>query len=121
MIGAATTPKTKPKRRNFFGRPRGIAAHHDNAGLGIAFVQLPDRLPALGVPFVGDGAGVDEAEIRRLRIPRVAIADLHQALPHQLRLVLVDFAAERGRAENWHGGITRRPRSWRSSSPCSRG
>src|ERR1051325_224500 len=67
-----------------------ITTHDDDVGLWIALVQTPHRRAALGVPFHRHGAGVDDAQIRRLAVIGLAIAvDLERFLD-VLRLVLVD-------------------------------
>ena len=100
-------------------------------------------LPALGVALGRDRAGVDDAQVGRLVVGRVAIAGRGQRLAHELGLVLVDLAAERDGFERRHGGVRtacesgapgtrsrtsmasgRAPipapaRWWPTSSPCS--
>jgi hypothetical protein len=58
---------------NFVRRARRIATHHNNASVRIPFGELANRLAALGVAFVGDGARVDDADLRRFIVERITI------------------------------------------------
>ena len=68
------------QRGDFLRRPRGVAAHHDDLRAGILPRQPANRLPALGVAFVRHRAGVDDAQLGRLVVARVLVADAEQAL-----------------------------------------
>ena len=122
-------------------RARGVAAHHDDPRAGIAGGKLADRLAAFGVSLGGHGAGVDDAQIGRLAVGGIAIANAGERLAHEFGFVLVDFAAERdGARQRAIARVARRvllrviagtrpailvaviqpARSWPTSSLCSR-
>ena len=56
--------------------------------------QLPHDLPRLGISRAGDGARVDDAQVGRFVLVRLAIAVTREGLLDELRLVLVDLAAQ---------------------------
>ena len=91
------------QRGDFLRRPRGVAAHHDDPRSGISGGQLADRLPAFGVAFVRDRAGVDDAQIGGFAALGIAKADAGKRLADEFGFVLVDFAAERDGSERGHG------------------
>src|SRR4029079_4835883 len=69
---------------------------------GVLARKLPNQLPAFGVPFAGDRAGIDDAEIGNFPVAGVAVADPLQRFPDQFGLVLVDLATQGHRAERCH-------------------
>src|SRR5205807_35713 len=52
----------------------GVAAHDDEVGGRVGLVQSADELPALGVGLVGDGAGVDDAQVGGLALGGLDVA-----------------------------------------------
>jgi hypothetical protein len=90
--------------RHFVRAHLRVAAGDEDAGGGTPPLRAPDELPRLPIGAVGDGAGVDDVEIRLVleRDDRVP--------PFQTRLdnggiVLIDLAAER-RDGDAHGLVT---------------
>ena len=81
-----------------FGPQDGRAAGHDDAGARVAARNASDEAAGVGVGLVGDGAGVDHAEVGGFE-RRGAGA---QQLPHALGVVLVRLAAE-GLVVDLHG------------------
>lgn len=58
----------------------------------------PDNLSAFRIAITGDGASVDDAQIGgsvSVEMIGVFVTDTDQSLTHELRFVLIDFAAER--------------------------
>src|SRR5207237_463289 len=86
------------------GVARGVAAHDYDGGIGVRLVETPDSLAALGVALGGDGAGVDDAQVRRPAGLRLDVAVEFQHFLDVLRLVLVDLATE-GEQTAGGGGV----------------
>ena len=74
---------------------RGIAPHDDCAGTRVAASQLANQLPSLGIGFARYGAGIHDAQVGGFVFRCLAEAVVQKRLFHQLRFVLIDFAAER--------------------------
>jgi hypothetical protein len=72
----------------------GITAHDDNGGPGVALVQPPHGLAALGIAFTGDSTRIHHAQISRFGFIGLAIAIGLESLLDQLRLILIYFAAQ---------------------------
>ena len=85
---------------NFVWSPGCIAAHHHDAGIRVTARKSPNGLTTLCVTFVRDGAGIDDAQIRRLVFARIPKPCLQKALSHILGLVLVDLASQRQRFQD---------------------
>ena len=83
---------------DFVGRPRGVTAHHDDSGSGIFPGHAANHLPAFDVTLIGDGAGVDDANVRLVSLGAVFKPDTLQALSDEFGFVLIDFATECGDA-----------------------
>src|SRR5581483_8681570 len=106
---------------NFIRRSRRVAAHHDDAGERILLCQAADHLPAFGVAFAGDGAGIDDAQIGGLVVGHFAVADLGQTITDVLSFVLVYLATERYGTEGGRHRLFSLPsaRGCTTSNPCT--
>src|SRR5580704_12678001 len=77
---------------------RRVATHNQRARAGILPRELANDLPRLGISRAGDSARVDHAQVGRFAIERFAIPVLLERLFDELRLILIDLAAERHQA-----------------------
>lgn len=83
----------------------GVAPHDDDACGWVVLMQSADELPALGVALGGDGAGIEDAQMGRLVLGRLAPAALFQRFLHELSLILVDLATKSHYTQGLHGDI----------------
>lgn len=58
-----------------FGFAGRVATHYNNPCVRVVAVHAADDLPTLGVAFASDRAGVDDAEVGRLFLFGVSVAD----------------------------------------------
>lgn len=57
-------------------------------------MQSANDLPTLRIALIGDGTGVDDAEVGRILLFGVDVAHTQQAFSDILRFVLVDLASQ---------------------------
>ena len=62
--------------------------------------ELANRLAALGVAFVRDGARVDDTDLGRFIVERIAIPGGDKTLAHVFGFVLIDFATKGDSAQS---------------------
>ena len=70
LVRIADNPGDAWKRGEFFWRALGVASGDDNASMGIVGVNLAYGIAGLGIGGRGDGASVDDDDVRRRSIDR---------------------------------------------------
>ena len=76
------------------GGSLGHTAREDHNAVGVQLLESAHRLPRFSVALGGDGAGIDDVDIRLLRAVNDGDSVPLKALSHRLRFILIDLAAQ---------------------------
>ena len=72
-----------------------VASHHHDEGAGVLACESVDGLAAFRIGHIGDGAGIDDADICPFAFLRLLCAFSHQLVAQRGSFRKIQFAAQR--------------------------